>query len=140
MSIVASENKYKKGIERVKIVEMTKKEIEENNKRSQFVELQYFYFVVKKYNYLKQIDCLEDSIMWKFIKLLSGNLPEEDQYLYKIITYKADNDIEDIFLFNESISDYKEFAFRSIEEALEFCFKKFGKRNKICTFVAQLEK
>ena len=30
MSIVASENKYKKGIERVKIVEMTKKEIEEN--------------------------------------------------------------------------------------------------------------
>ena len=93
-------------------------EIEENNKRSQFVELQYFYFVVKKYNYLKQIDCLEDSIMWKFIKLLSDNLPEEDQYLYKIITYKADNDIEDIFLFNESISDYKEFVFRSIEEAL----------------------
>ena len=101
-------------------------EIEENNKRSQFVELQYFYFDLKKYNYLKQIDCLENSIMWKFIKLLSGNLPEEDQYLYKIITYKADNDIEDIFLFNESISDYKEFAFRSIEEALEFCFKKFG--------------
>ena len=102
-------------------------EIEENNRRSQFVELQYFYFDLKKYNYLKQIDCLENSIMWKFIKLLSDNLPKEDQYVYKIITYKADNDIEDIFLFNESISDYKEFAFRSIEEALEFCFKKYQK-------------
>jgi len=41
-------------------------EIEKNNRRSQFVELQYFYFDLEKYNYLKQIDCLEDSIMWKF--------------------------------------------------------------------------
>ena len=45
-------------------------EIEGNNRRSQFVELQYIYFDLKKYNYLKQIDCLENSIMWKFIKLL----------------------------------------------------------------------
>lgn len=64
--------------------------------------------------------------MWKFIKLLTGNLPKKDQYLYKIVTYKANNTIEDIFLFNESISDYKEFVFRSIEEVLEFCFKEFG--------------
>ena len=64
--------------------------------------------------------------MWKFIKLLTGNLPKKDQYLYKIVTYKANNTIEDIFLFNESISDYKEFVFRSIEEVLEFCSKEFG--------------
>lgn len=101
-------------------------EIEENNRKSQFVELQYIYFDIKKYNYLKQIDCIKNSIMWKFIKQLSGKLPKEDQYLYKIVTYKADNTIEDIFLFNESISDYKEFVFRSIEEVLDFCFKKFG--------------
>jgi len=101
-------------------------EIEGNNRRSQFVELKYIYFDLKKYNYLKQIDCLENSIMWKFIKLLTGNLPQKDQYLYKIVTYKANNTIEDIFLFNESISDYKEFVFRSIEEVLEFCSKEFG--------------
>ena len=101
-------------------------EIEENNRRSQFIELQYIHFEIKKYNYLKQIDSRENSILWKFIKILRGDLPKEDQYLYKVITYKADPTIEDIFLFNESISDYKEFVFRSIEEVLEFCFMKFG--------------
>ena len=68
MSIVASENKYKKGIERVKIVEMTKKEIEENlefieNKKGNILAgIRFFamdYFMLSSKNLLIEKNIVE---------------------------------------------------------------------------------
>ena len=68
MSIVASENKYKKGIERVKIAEMTKKEIEENlefieNKKGNILAgIRFFamdYFMLSSKNLLIEKNIVE---------------------------------------------------------------------------------
>ena len=68
MSVVASENKYKKGIERVKIVEMTKKEIEENlefieNKKGNILAgIRFFamdYFMLSSKNLLIEKNIVE---------------------------------------------------------------------------------
>lgn len=104
-------------------------EIEQEGK-NQFIELYSMYFDIEEYKYLKEIECLEDSVMWNFIKLLDNNIPKANQYIYKIITYKADENKEDIWNFNESISDYKEYGFTDIMELLHFCKDKFGITSK----------
>ncbi len=71
--------------------------------------------------HLIKIDCLDNSHLGECIKLINKPIPDSTLFLYKLQTYIGLVGIDDLWEFNNQISDYKKFGFYDIEDLLEFC-------------------
>ncbi|MFT6921984.1 MAG: hypothetical protein ACJA1C_000982 [Crocinitomicaceae bacterium] len=93
----------------------------DNQNKKRFLEVHVCEYNPKDIEYLKGIDCFEASDIYSFIALISDEIPDNTYYLYRLDSYFADSKIEDGWEFSQSITDYRQNGFYSIDKLLEFC-------------------
>lgn len=86
------------------------------------------FFEIYTYEYDKTLlerliktGCLDNSSLGDYIKLIGKPIPDSTLFLYELQTYIGLVGIDDLWEFNEKISDYEKFGFYDIEDLLEFC-------------------
>ncbi len=95
-------------------------EREEGNK-IRFIEVHICEYDFHQIERLKEMEILEDSKIYEYLSLIQGSIPMNTQYLYKLQTYFSVKGLDDLWEFNNYISDYQEFGFYNIEFLLTFC-------------------
>ncbi|MCP3921431.1 MAG: hypothetical protein GY714_02480 [Desulfobacterales bacterium] len=100
-------------------------EFDEGDKR-RFIEIQIYNYEVDELNRLKNIGCLEKSVLYSFLRLIDDQITDKTRFLFKLQTYIGKEGFDDPWDFNQNISDYEEFGFLSIESLLKFCYSRWG--------------
>jgi hypothetical protein len=95
-------------------------------KKRRFIEVYSYDFRVEELNFLKNIDSLEESVLFSFLRLLNVAVPDYDCTLFKLITYFGETGIDDLWEFNQKISDFEELGFTSLESLLEYCYLRWN--------------
>lgn len=85
-----------------------------------FLEIYAYEYNVDKIERLRQIGNLENSVIYSYLKHLKTEFPVGTCYLFKLMTYYGLSGIKDLWNFNESITQYEEFSFTSLNELLSF--------------------
>lgn len=75
---------------------------------------------------LEKLDVLAESEIASYLELISGAIPSQTSFLYKLESYNANADLKDRWEFNESITDYKVHGFISIFDLLDYCSSEWG--------------
>jgi hypothetical protein len=95
-------------------------------KKRRFIEVYSCDFRVEVYNYYKKIDCLEESLLFKFLSSLNVPVPDYDCTLFQLKTYIGEIGIDDLWEFSKKITDYEEIGFCSQESLLEYCYSRWN--------------
>lgn len=69
---------------------------------------------------------MEDSVTYSYLKHLKKEVRDSTRYLYKLWTYICLPDKKELWDFNKSITEHKEFSFTSFNELLFFVKEKWG--------------
>lgn len=85
-----------------------------------FLEIYACEYHIDKIERLRQLGNLEDSVIFSYLKHLKTEVPGGTRYLFKLMTYYGLSGIKDLWNFNESITQYEEFSFVSLNELLSF--------------------
>ncbi len=91
-----------------------------------FLEIYACEYNLNKIDRLRQLGNLEDSVIYSYLKHLKTEIPAGTRYLFKLITYFGLPDKKELWDFNESITEYKEFSFTSLNNLLFFVKEKWG--------------
>lgn len=96
-------------------------------KHVRFFEIYSIKYDVEQVQRLKNMKCLQESIIWQYISLAGEkNIDSKTYFLYKLKTYIGDISIVDTWDFNENISDYEEYGFTSFNKLIRFCNKNWN--------------
>ena len=100
--------------------------------KTRFFEIDFVPYDSLKIEKLKKAGVFEDSTLGQYVALLKDPILKGKGFIYKLQTYFADESLNhDIWLFNESILDYQQFCWLSIDELLYSCKEKWGiKKNQ----------
>lgn len=93
---------------------------------TRFLEIHVIDYQPEKIDRLKTMGKLEESQVFSFLKHLDKEIPFDTKYLFKLITYHTDDQCADAWDFNESIVNYEEVAFVSLDELLKYVTEKWG--------------
>ncbi len=91
-----------------------------------FLEIYASEYNIDKIERIRQIGNLKDSVIYSYLKHLKTEVPVGTRYLYKLITYYGSPGLNDDWIFNESITEYEEFSFVSLNELLSFVKEQWG--------------
>ncbi|MEO1624483.1 MAG: hypothetical protein AAFV25_04945 [Bacteroidota bacterium] len=91
-----------------------------------FWELHILPYDPRQRERLVAMDCLEESILGEYLRLLNTPISPGTRYLYKLKTYLGETGQEDRWTFNEQITAYESFGFQRLEELLQFCRDTWG--------------
>lgn len=75
---------------------------------------------------LTELGVLESSRTGEYLSLVKEDVPDTTRYLYKLMTYTAEKNIDDLWLFNESILEFRELGFYDLKMLLKYCFDQWG--------------
>ncbi len=91
-----------------------------------FLEIYACNYDLDKIERLRQMGNLEDSVIYSYLKQLKTEIPAGTRYLFKLITYYGLPEKKELWDFNESITEYKEFSFTSFNDLLFFARENWG--------------
>ncbi|MEO1418604.1 MAG: hypothetical protein AAFW00_25220 [Bacteroidota bacterium] len=96
------------------------------NDKWRFFELHVIKYDPYQVSRLREMDCLEVSILGMYIDLIQESIGSETRYLYQLVTYLGKKDYQDAWEFNDHITDYQKFGFQDIQSVLTFCEENWG--------------
>lgn len=95
-------------------------------KGRRFIEIHVYNYDPAKLKRFQDMQCLEDSRLYTFLRLIKGEVHPNTRFLYKLTTYLGSTGIDDLWEFNERTSDLEEFGFCDIDSLLNFCKEKWN--------------
>lgn len=98
----------------------------DDNGRLRFFEIHHCPYSPESVQRLKAIDCLEESRLWRFMRLIKGDIPDDTLHLYKLTTYIGKPGIDDAWEFASNCSQLENFGFIDIDSLLQYCSERWG--------------
>jgi hypothetical protein len=75
---------------------------------------------------LRAIDCLEQSALGQYMRLIQKDIPEDTLHLYKLQTYVVSGTVADYLEFRLNSRNFEQTGFLSIDELLAYCKERWG--------------
>jgi hypothetical protein len=100
-------------------------QINENDKH-RFFEIHTCEYSPEAVQRLKEIDCLEESILGQYMRLVNSEIPDDTCHLYKLHTYIGNPNLEDFEEFVFSSTEFEQKGFLTIEDLLACCNTRWG--------------